>query len=95
MYAQNLKKIRTALGLSVAKLAEKIKIPASTLTGYERNERTPSNQLYTQLYKELNINLNWFVSGIGNMFNESAEQNEQLENLVERIVDKKMKEKGL
>jgi transcriptional regulator with XRE-family HTH domain len=69
MYAENLKKIRLALGLSVAKFAEKLEMSASTLTGYERRERTPSWLLFTQLYIKANVNLNWFVSGEGEMFN--------------------------
>ena len=47
------------------------------------------------LCKEHGINLNWFIADIGDMFNESAVPNEQLEKLVAQIVDKKMKERGL
>ena len=95
MYAENLKKIRLKLGLSVAKFADKLEMSANTLTGYEHEQRTPSWQLFTQLYRKGNVNLNWFVSGEGDMFNEAAEKNEQLEKLVAQIVDKKMKERGL
>ena len=69
MYAENLKKIRKELGLSVAKFADKLEMSASTLTGYEREERTPSWNLFTQLYIKANVNMNWFVSGQGEMFN--------------------------
>lgn len=69
MFSENLKKIRQHLGLSVAKFADKLDIPQRTLTTYERGERTPSWKLFTQLYQKLNINLNWFVSGKGKMFN--------------------------
>ena len=68
MLKENLKKIRQHLGLSVAKMADKIDIPAVTLTNYERGERTPSAQLFIQLYKNADVNLNWLVSGEGNMF---------------------------
>ena len=75
MFAKNLKKVRQALGLSVAKFADKLEMSASTLTGYERGERTPSWNLLTQLYIKANVNMNWFISGDGEMFNpQSFEQ---------------------
>lgn len=95
MYAERIKNIRKELGLSVAKMADKIQIPARTITGYERAERTPSIEFVTQCCTILNLNANWFLTGEGDMFNESAVPNEQLEKLVAQIVDKKMKERGL
>lgn len=95
MLAERLKLLRQELGLSVAKLAEKLEMSANTITNYERNERTPNATLFVQMNKKLNVNLNWFVSGNGEMFENNAEQDKQLEDLVARIVDKKMKEKGL
>lgn len=64
---------------------------ASTLTAYERNERTPSWQLFTQLYKNLNVNLNWFVSGEGEMFNtpKYEDAKDEFEKRVEEILKKK------
>ena len=70
---RKLKKIRQELGLSVAKFADKLNMSASTLTGYERGERTPSWTLFTQLYKNVNTNINWFVSGEGLMFRNECE----------------------
>lgn len=69
MIKENLKKLRKHFGLSVAKFAEKIDIPAVSLTNYERGERTPSAHLFIQLHTKLNVNLNWLVSGKGEMFN--------------------------
>jgi transcriptional regulator with XRE-family HTH domain len=86
MLKENLKKLRQELGLSVAKLSEKIDIPAMTLTNYERGERTPSAQLFIQLNKKLNVNLNWFVSGQGEMF--IAQENEELLSEVLNEVDR-------
>lgn len=74
MLEDNLKKIRQELDLSVAKFSEKLEMPAMTITKYERGERTPSAQLFVQLYKKLNVNMNWFVSGEGEMFNSSKPQ---------------------
>lgn len=73
MFAGNLKKVRQELGLSVAKFAEKLEMSASTLTGYERGERTPSWNLFTQLSIKSCVNMNWFVTGQGEMFIDKCE----------------------
>lgn len=73
MYSDNLKKIRKTLKLSVDKFANIVDIPAPTLWGYEGKKRLPSIELPIQLYKKLNVNLNWFISGNGEMFNNQCE----------------------
>lgn len=88
MYAENLKKIRTELGLSVAKFAEKLEMSASTLTGYERGERTPSWNLFTQLHIKANVNMNWFVSGEGEMFCQKPFEQDELEQKVVEVMKK-------
>lgn len=94
MHQENLKKIRQKLGLSVAKFADKLDIPAPTLTCYERGERTPSAQLFVQLHKKINVNLNWFVSGDGEMFNQESDlKNFKKEILAE--VRQMLKDEGL
>lgn len=84
MYQERIKQIRAELGLSVAKLAEKINIPARTITGYERGERTPSMEFLSQCCLILNLNANWFISGEGNMFNPPAFEQVQ-ENLAQKV----------
>ena len=93
MYAENLKKLRKKMGLSVAKMADKLAMSASTLTAYEREERTPSWQLFTQLYLNANVNLNWFVSGEGQMFN--APKFEDVEDVMEAKVMAILKKQGV
>ena len=90
MYAENLKKIRQALGLSVAKFADKLEMSANTLTNYEQSRREPSYNLFVQLDKKLNINLNWFVTGTGEMFNKQQPPatNNELEQEVVRVMKK-------
>ena len=68
MYSSNLKKIRKHLRYSIEKFADIVGIPPRTIGSYERNERTCSLELLSQLCKKLNVNANWFVSGIGDMF---------------------------
>lgn len=95
MLKENLKRIRQELGLSVAKLSEKLEIPAMTLTNYERCERTPSAFLFIQLNKKLDINLNWFATGEGEMFNNKNTLKNQYNEEFEQNVVKILKKKGL
>lgn len=90
MYQERIKEIRTKLNLSVAKLADKIGIPARTITGYERGERTPSIEFLANLSTILNVNANWFITGNGEMFNkkEPSVDNEELEQKVVEVMKK-------
>jgi transcriptional regulator with XRE-family HTH domain len=93
MLAENLKKVRIELGLSVAKFADKLEMSANTLTNYEQNRREPSLNLFVQLNKKLNVNLNWLVSGKGEMFN--APEYEDVKAEILKEVEKMLKERGL
>lgn len=93
MYQERIKEIRTKLNLSVAKLADKIGIPARTITGYERGERTPSMEFLASLSTVLNVNANWFVTGEGEIFN--PPKFEQVQNELALEVRKILREEGL
>ncbi len=93
MYQERIKEIRTKLNLSVAKLADKIGIPARTITGYERGERTPSMEFLASLSTILNVNANWFVTGEGEIFN--PPKFEQVQNELALEVRKILREEGL
>ncbi len=87
MFAQNLKKLRIELGLSVSKFADRLEMSANTLTNYEQNRRAPSLNLFVQLDKKVNANLNWLVSGKGEMFNQSTKKPTENDNLEQKIVE--------
>ena len=59
MYKERIKEIRSKLKLSVAKFAEKIKIPARTIVSYENDGRNPSIEFLTQCCTILNVNANF------------------------------------
>ena len=93
MYAENLKKLRKKMGLSVAKLADLLEMPARTITVYEREESAPSWKLFVQLNNKANVNLNWFVSGEGQMFN--APKFEDVEDVMEAKVMSILRKQGV
>lgn len=91
MYAENLKKLRKSLNLSVDKFAQQLGIPASTIWGYEGKKRIPSIELSVQLYKIFNVNLNWLISGAGEMFNINPNKKEELRKEIREV----LKEEGI
>ena len=95
MYAENLKKLRKQLNISVEKLAQSINIPASTIWGYESKKRTPSIDLPIRLYKVYNVNTNWFLTGEGEMFNSVSQQNDTTQSEFRSKVLKILKEEGI
>ena len=95
MLKKNLKSLRQELGLSLSKFSEKLEIPAMTLSRYERGERMPSAQLFIQLDKKLNVNLNWLVSGEGEMFVNRNTQEACTRSDVESIVKQTLKNEGI
>ena len=69
MYSDNLKKIRFELGLSSQKLAERLDVSQGSITQYEGGTRKPNFEFMEKLNTILNINLNWFITSDGEMFN--------------------------
>lgn len=66
--AKRIKEIKLTLRLTSSELADKLDIPARTIGSYERAEAQPSQKFLTALYENLSININWLLSGKGNMF---------------------------
>ncbi len=95
MYSENLKKIRKELDLSIVKLSEKIEVSSNTISAYERGIRCPSMDFGIQLYYKLNVNLNWFITGEGEMFNKNKNQPDNNRKETEQIVIQILKEKGI
>ena len=93
MYDKRIKEIRSKLNLSVAKMAEKIQIPARTFVSYESDGRTPSLEFLAQLCKTYNINANWFLTGEGDMF--IPPKFEQVQADLAQQIRKVLKEEGL
>ncbi len=66
--AKRIKEIKLTLRLTSSDLADKLDIPVRTIGSYERAEAQPSQKFLTALYENLSININWLLSGKGNMF---------------------------
>lgn len=67
---ERIKEVRFELEISSTKLANKINIPVRTIGSYERNESTPGIKFLSAMNEQLNVNLNWLITGRGNMFSD-------------------------
>ena len=62
-----IKLIREHFNLTVAELSEMLSIPARTIGSWERGENPPNEKFMTALIERLNVNINWFLTGKGDM----------------------------
>lgn len=97
MYAENLKKLRYELRMSAQKLADATGISLITMQNYELAKREPKYSFLYQLLTYYNVNINWLMTGKGNMFNSQnkTDLNQIDEDKIKALFDKFMKEKGL
>ena len=99
VYMNNLKALKDTLRMTIPEMAEKMQVSKNTLASYIRGDRVTSLEIATQLYTSFNVNLNWFCTGKGEMFNTapsntSINQDEILK-VVEEFMEQRFKEKGL
>ena len=85
--AKRIKEIKLTLRLTSAELAEKLDIPSRTIGSYERAEAQPSPKFLIALYENLNIDINWLLSGRGNMFIDKSNivDSSTMSNLKDRL----------
>lgn len=65
---KRIKEIRIALGMQQGDFAERIEILQQQLSKYERGENKPSAEFFIKLAEKENININWLLTGKGQMF---------------------------
>lgn len=63
-----LKEIRTTKGLSQDDFAKKIGISRSHVAGLESGRKNITERLINDVVREYNVNKNWLISGVGDMF---------------------------
>ena len=71
--SERLKKLRRYLRYSQKDFAKRLGILPATYSNYENEKRKLSPELLEKLYNEFNVNLNWLITGQGNMFNDELE----------------------
>ena len=65
---KRIKELRAELHLTASEIAEKLDIPVRTIGSYEREEAQPGSKFFNALIEKYNVNINWLLTGKGNMF---------------------------
>ena len=66
--SERLKQVMEVKGFNLKTFSEQADIPYRTLQNYILTNREPSAESLTKLHSQLGINLNWLMSGKGEMF---------------------------
>ena len=66
--SERLKQVMEVKGFNLKTFSEQADIPYRTLQNYILTNREPSAESLAKLYSQLGINLNWLMSGKGEMF---------------------------
>lgn len=65
---KRLRELQKVLQLSIKEFAEKSGLPYTTLQSYLLNKRSPSAENINKIAKVFNVNVNWLMTGNGDMF---------------------------
>ena len=93
MFGARLQKARKKLQLSQEDISTQIGISYRAYASYERGDRKPPLDFLEKLAMKYNINLNWLIADVGEMFI-PAEYNDVKDDF-ESKVEEILKRKGL
>jgi transcriptional regulator with XRE-family HTH domain len=93
---ERLKEIREYLRLSQEELGSQIGLTKSGISCVEKNKSFMSKEVLSKLIIDLNVNLNYLVAGIGEMFiSDKNTKDEDFDKKVEQKVTELLKKHGL
>ena len=92
-FPQNLIKTRKNLGIKIVDFARELGVEYRTYQNYERGERQPRIEFYTQLVHKYNVSLNFLLCGIGPMFLPPSFEDARAEIISE--VEEMLRQRGL
>ena len=73
--------------------ANALELPRQIISNYVNDLAKPNYDFLYKIYKILNVNLNWLISGEGSMFNQTP--NEALKEELRKEFEALLKAKGL
>ncbi|HJF75028.1 MAG TPA: helix-turn-helix domain-containing protein [Gallibacterium anatis] len=66
--SNRLREVMEYKGLNIKAFAKLLDVPYRTLQNYLLNERVPSVEVLIKISQSMNIDLNWLMLGVGEMF---------------------------
>lgn len=73
---KRIKLIRTTLGMTQQKFADKIKVKRNTVATYEMGRSIPSDSAIALICKVFDVNEDWLRTGYGEMFKEVSKSDQ-------------------
>ena len=83
---ERIKNLRKNMNVTAKDFADILQIPLRTVGSYERNEAQPSPKFFNALIDIYNININWLLTGDGNVF--LNEQNKIDESFISMLKER-------
>ena len=65
---ERIKELREHLGLTLKQFADKVGVTRSAIGHIERGDRSLTNQMFTSICREFDVNEEWLRTGNGDMF---------------------------
>ena len=90
---KRLKKIIELRNQTQGEFAKYMELPRQLISNYVNDLSKPNYDVLYKLYKDLNINLNWFIAGEGNMYNQTP--NEALKDELRQEFEELLRKRGL
>lgn len=92
---ERLKNIRRKLGLSQAELGEKLGFSKQYLSNIEADRNLMNNDKLVKLLVDFNVNINYLLAGVGEMFNTPISNEEFRNSEMLTLIDEALKRHGL
>jgi transcriptional regulator with XRE-family HTH domain len=71
---KRLNRLRRTLGITQKEFGDRINMPSTSISSYERNLKNPLLNVLARIQKEFNANITWIVSGKGKIFVEAPQK---------------------
>lgn len=92
---ERLKNIRRKLGLSQTELGEKLGFSKQYLSNIEADRNLMNNDKLVKLLVDFNVNINYLLAGVGEMFNTPTSNEEFRNSEMINLIDEALKRHGL
>lgn len=86
MISNRIQEIRKKLHLSQEEISTQIGISYRAYTSYERGDRKPSIEFLNKMFNQFNVNLNYLISGKGEMFNKIEPSDDELTDKIRKVL---------
>ncbi len=81
-FAKQLKHFRLSRKLKQREIAAVLDVTPTAVSDYESGKRTPSLDMIVQLASRYNLDLTWFITGKGDMYNSTRTREDTPEKLI-------------